>query len=95
MEISKEKRDKIKEGILAFLFHSSPRAFFTSEISKEIARDEEFTKQLLVELQKQGMVACVDKNPKGIKYSKRQRWRIGSKIYETYKKLHEKGIEAY
>lgn len=95
MKISKEKRDKIKEGILSFLFHNSPKSFFTAEISSEIARDEEFTKQLLLELQKDGFTACIDKNPKGVKYSKRQRWRISSRIYDTYKKLQEKGIETY
>lgn len=95
MKISKEKRDRIKEGILSFLFHNSPKSFFTSEIALETARDEEFTKQLLLELQKDGFAACIDKNPQGIKYNRRQRWRISSKIYDTYKKLQEKGIETY
>jgi hypothetical protein len=95
MRISKEKQDKIKEAILSFLFNNSPKSFFTSEIASELARDEEFTKLLLLELQKKGFVVCVDKGSNGIKYSKRQRWRISSKIYDTYKKLQQKGIEAY
>lgn len=95
MRISKVKQDKIKESMLSFLFHSSPRAFFTSEIAEELARDEEFTKKLLEEMQKQGLVAAVDKNPRGIKYNKRIRWRISSSIYKTYKELEKKGIEAY
>jgi hypothetical protein len=95
MRISSKKRDKIKEGILAFLFQNSPKTYFTSEVACEIARDEEFTKDLLHELQAQNMIVSVDKNPKGIKYNKRIRWRISSRIYNAYKDLQEKGIEAY
>lgn len=95
MRISKEKQEKIKEGILSFLFNNSPRAFFTAEIAKETARDEEFTKKMLSEMQKQGFVVAVDKNSRGKQYSKRIRWRIAPKIYETYKKLQEKGVEVY
>ncbi|MBS3090658.1 hypothetical protein J4433_02720 [Candidatus Pacearchaeota archaeon] len=95
MKISKEKQDKIKEGILSFLFHNSPHSFFTSEISKELARDEEFMKKLLEEMLKQGLVAEVKKNQKGREYTARTKWRISAKIYETYKKLQNKGIEVY
>jgi hypothetical protein len=95
MKISQQKQDKIKESILSFLFSNSPRAFFTAEIAKETARDEEFTKKLLEEMQKQNFVVAVQKNPKGKQYEKRVRWRISPKVYETYKKLQEKGIEVY
>lgn len=94
-KISKEKEAKIMSDILAVLYNNSPKALFTADISRAIARDEEFVKRLLIELGKKGMIASIDKNPQGIKYSKRQRWRISSKIYDTYKKLQQKGIEAY
>ncbi len=95
MKISKEKQEKIKENILFFLFNNSPKSFFTSEIAKETARDEEFIKVLLEEMLKQNLVVAIRKNPKGKQYEKRARWRISQKIYETYKKLQEKGIEVY
>lgn len=95
MKISKEKQDKIKESILFFLFNNSPKSFFTAEIAKETARDEEFIKTLLEEMQKQNLVVAIKKNSKGKQYEKRTRWRISPKIYETYKKLQEKGIEVY
>ena len=65
MKISQEKVKKIKEGILSFLFHSSPRAIFTSQIAAELARDEEFSKKLLSELKKDNLVVAIKKNPKG------------------------------
>lgn len=95
MKLSQEKRDKIKEQILSIIFQNSPRPIFTSFIAKEIVRDEEFTKALLWEMEKQGWVIAVKKNSKGINYERRTRWRISDRIYSTYKALQEKGIERY
>ncbi len=50
-EISKKKRSKIAEQILAHLYQSSPESQFTNKVAQEIARDEEFTKTLLQELE--------------------------------------------
>ncbi len=94
-KISQEKENKIMSDILAVLFENSPRSLFTVEISRIIARDEEFIKRLLIELKNKRFIIAVDKNPRGKQYSKRIRWRISPKIYETYKKLQEKGIETY
>ena len=85
--LSSEKEAKIKSDILAALFQNSPRALFTAEISRIIARDEEFTKRLLQELAKEGLIVKVDKNPKGIKYLKRERWRLSSKAFKAYSEL--------
>lgn len=95
MKISQEKQEKIKESVLFFLFNNSPKSFFTSEIAKELARDEEFIKLLLEQMLKQGWIVAIKKNSKGKEYEKRTRWRISQKIYETYKKLQEKGVEVY
>ena len=95
MKLSDKKKDKIKEGILGYLFHNSPNAYFTAQIASEIARDEEFTKVLLGELEVKGYIKAVKKNDKGKDYEKRVRWRIAPRIYETYKILQYKGIEAY
>lgn len=95
MRISKEKQDKIKEGILALLFQQSPKSLFTAYISRELARDEEFIKKLLLELKQKRFVVAVQKNPKGKQYSRRIRWGISPRIYNEYRKLQAKGIEVY
>ena len=56
MKISAEKVERISEQILAFLYSVSPKLMFTSYIAKEIARDEEFTKKLLLVLKKKNLV---------------------------------------
>ena len=85
MRLSKQKRDKIAEQILSFLYHEFPRAHFTSSISQELARDEEFVKSLLLELQDKKLVNCIRKNPDGISYSRRCRWSLSPKAYDAYK----------
>lgn len=85
MKISKEKREKISEQILSILFFNSPKPIFTSHIAKEIARDEEFTKTLLLDLKNKGLIISIEKNPKGISYKKRARWSLSDKTYQIYK----------
>jgi hypothetical protein len=85
MKISKEKRDKISEQILALLFSVSPKPLFTFNIAKEIARDEEFVKNLLLELKKRDIVAEIKKNPAGLPYLKRSRWILSESAYHAYK----------
>ena len=86
MKISEKKREKISEQILAFLYSVSPKLLFTSYVAQEIARDEEFTKKLLLELKKKNFVIEVTKNPKGVPYLKRSRWKISDVAYQAYKK---------
>lgn len=95
MRISKEKRDKIAEQILAFLFQNSPKLFFTADVAREIARDEEFVKSMLLDLEKRKVVTAIKKNSNGIEYSRRIRWGLSEKVYITYKQLSDKGIQAY
>ncbi|MBI2124257.1 hypothetical protein HYT92_00540 [Candidatus Pacearchaeota archaeon] len=85
MQISQKKRDKIAEQILSLLYHSFPRQLFTSGVSDEIARDEEFTLKLLKELEKKNLVASVKKNPQGKIYSKRTKWRLSNQAHEIYR----------
>jgi predicted transcriptional regulator with HTH domain len=85
-KISKQKKDKISEQILHYLFSISPEAAFTSKISNEIARDEEFVKSLLNELEPKKLVIQIKKNSEGKEYIKRQRWRISNEAFEVYKK---------
>ncbi len=88
MKISKEKQDKICEQILAHLYYINPTLAFTSQIAKEIARDEEFVKKLLVYLKKQGLVVEVKKNSKGKLYSRRSRWRLSTASFKSYSRLN-------
>ncbi|HEY9705141.1 MAG TPA: hypothetical protein V6C58_22075 [Allocoleopsis sp.] len=83
--ISPTKKDKISEQIIHYLFSIAPASIYTAEISKEIARDEEFVKSLMLELTKKKLVVQVNKNNKGKIYVKRQRWRLSNEAYEIYK----------
>lgn len=86
MKISQEKKEKISEQILAFLYSSSPKSIFISHIAREIARDEEFVKKLLLDLKTKKLVIEIKKNPKGIIYIKRSRWKLSDIAYKAYKK---------
>ncbi|MDH3324086.1 MAG: hypothetical protein OEL89_00445 [Candidatus Peregrinibacteria bacterium] len=85
-KISEQKIEKISEQILFYLYSVFPRQVFTSDIAKEMARDEEFMKKILKELEKKELIVKIDKNPKGFKYSRRLRWRISNKAHQIYGK---------
>ncbi|MEK6856278.1 MAG: hypothetical protein AABX66_03930 [Nanoarchaeota archaeon] len=88
--ISQTKKDKISEQILHYLFTVSPNPKFTSEIAKEIARDEEFVKVLLQDLKLKKIVSEVNKNAEGNVYSKRKRWLLTSEVFQAYQKHQTK-----
>lgn len=88
MQLSKEKRERIAEQILGLLYESFPTTFFTATLAKELARDEEFTKSMLFELKDKGLITAIKKNPKGMPYSRRIRWRLSNKAYKAYKQHH-------
>ncbi len=85
MEISEKNKQKISEQILAYLYSINPRAVFTVQIAQELARDEEFVKQLLINLKEKGFVTDINKNPKGTTYLKRIRWKLSDNAYSAYK----------
>jgi len=87
-KISNTKEAKIKETILHHLFQQSPKSLFTYHIAQELARDEEYIKKLMTDLEAQGFVSGIKKNSKGIDYSRRIRWRLSSKAYDAYKKIN-------
>ena len=84
MKLSQEKKDKIAEQILSFLYHEFPKSHFTSGIAREIARDEEFIKAMMFDLKEKNLVLSIKKNPKGVFYSRRIRWRLSNKAQEAY-----------
>lgn len=87
--ISEENIKKIKEAILSVLFHSNPKAIFGAEVAREIVRDEEFVKKLLVQLEKENLITSIRKNNNGCDYSRRIRWRLTSKAYSAYKEINQ------
>ena len=89
MKISDKKKEKISEQILALLYSNNPKLLFTSHIAREIARDEEFMKKLLINLKSKKLIIEIKKNPKGNVYLRRSRWKLSDKTYLTYKKLNE------
>ncbi len=86
MKISKEKTQKISEQIISFLYSNSLKSHFTSHIAKELARDEEFIKKLLLNLKKKNIVIEIKKNPSGEKYLRRSRWRLSPEAYSFYRR---------
>ncbi|HIH52589.1 hypothetical protein COT60_03955 [Candidatus Pacearchaeota archaeon CG09_land_8_20_14_0_10_30_9] len=91
MKISNQKKEKIYEQILLYLFQENPKSIFTAHIAKEIARDEEFIKRILKELKEKDFIIEIKKNKEGINYLKRSRWKLSPLIYELYSKKQEKG----
>jgi len=85
MKISNEKIEKISEQILSLLYSITPKSLFTSHIAKEIARDEEFVKKILLNLKTEKLVREIKKNPKGVTYLRRLRWRLSDEAYQAYK----------
>jgi len=84
MRISQDKKNKIKEQILSFIYQVFPEQPFTAEISREIARDEEFIKRLLFELKEDNILVPIRKNKKGEIFSRRLRWKLTNKVYDIF-----------
>ena len=87
MKISSEKKEKIYEQILDLLFSQSPKSLFTAHIAKDLARDEEFIKKLLQDLEKRQLVLEIKKNPQGKEYKRRQRWRLTDRAYLAFSRV--------
>ena len=89
MRLSKEKRKKISEQVLAYLYQSFPTQLFTAEVAKELARDEEFIKRLLFELKDKNLVIPIKKNAKGVDFIRRIKWQLTIDAYNAYNKASE------
>ena len=84
MRISDQKKEKIAEQILHFLYQSFPKNPFTAEVAREIARDEEFVKKLLLELKEKNIVVAIRKNKDGMVFSRKIKWKLSNKVYDLY-----------
>lgn len=85
--ISTKKKDKISEQILSYLFTQSPEPRYTVDIARELARDEEFIKSLLQDLEQKKLIVKITKSPLGFEFSRRQRWRLSNQAYDAYKRM--------
>jgi len=92
MKISQTKINRIIEQILSFLYHTFPNQPFTAEIAREIARDEEFIKNILFNLRAKGLVIPIRKNSKGEIFSRRLKWRLANKVYDIYSQKTKEGF---
>jgi DNA-binding Lrp family transcriptional regulator len=79
--ISQEKIKKIKEAIIALLFSRFPYAMSTAAIARELARDEEFIKAILLEMEKEKFLKRVGN------YARKIEWQLSESVYSTYKNL--------
>ncbi|MCX6767686.1 MAG: hypothetical protein NTY90_03085 [Candidatus Micrarchaeota archaeon] len=82
--ISEEKTRRICEHILELIYSTYPSTLFTAEIAVELARDEEFVKRLLEDLEKKGLVARIKTSEGGDKYVRRSRWALSKAAKEKY-----------
>ncbi len=85
MKLSKDKKDRISEQIILYLFYSFPTTPFTAQIAKEVIRDEEFIKKILNDLKEKNIVASIRKNKKGIPYVRKIMWKLTNQAYDAYK----------
>jgi hypothetical protein len=85
MKISKEKTQRISEQIIYFLYINNPKSFFTVQIARELARDEEFIKKILLQLKNKKIILEIKKNAYGDIYVRRSRWKLSPEVYSLYK----------
>jgi len=76
----------LKDDIVSILYENSLKSMFTNEIATELRRNNEFTKKLLLDLKKDGLVEEVGKNKKGQTYLRNKKWRIPSKVLKAFEK---------
>ncbi|MEK6898874.1 MAG: hypothetical protein AABW79_02135 [Nanoarchaeota archaeon] len=85
-QVSAVKKDKISEHIISYLFSIAPESAHTSDIAREEARDEEFIKTILHELESKKLIVKIAKNARGVEYIRRSRWRLSNRAFEAYQK---------
>ncbi len=82
-KLSEKTKKLLKDDILSLLYNNPFKAMFTNEIAREIRRDNEFVKKLLLELKAMGLVENVKTNIRGKRYKKRMKWRIPLKLIKA------------
>jgi len=86
-KISLNTINLLKDDIISILYENQLRPLLTIEVAKELRRDKEFTKKLLLELKQKGILNEIKKNNKGKDYIKRSKWLIKPNIINKYNEL--------
>ena len=86
-KISNNTINLLKDDIISILYEKQLKPLLTIEIARELRRDKEFTKKLLVELKEKGILNEIKKNNKGKDYTKRSKWLIKPDIINKYNEI--------
>lgn len=84
VKISEKNIKLLQDDILSILYDQPLRPMFTNEIAKELRRDNEFTKKILLDLKEKGVVEVVKKSSKGYDYITHMKWRITPKFLNIF-----------
>lgn len=84
VKLSEKTIQLLKDDIMSILYENPLKAMFTNEIAVELRRNNEFTKKLLLELKKKGLVEEVNKNKRGQEYLRNKKWRIPSRVLKVF-----------
>ena len=87
VKLSSNTVNLLKDDIISILYENNLNPLLTMEIAKELRRDKEFTKRLLIELKEKGVIDQIKKNNKGKDYIKRSRWIINPGVLNKYNEL--------
>jgi len=90
--ISPKTKDRIAEHVLAHLFSCTPEPAYTNAIARELARDEEFIRSVLGELEQKKLVVKITKNNQGVPLARRTRWRLSNTAFEAYNQMQRASI---
>ena len=85
VRLSEKTKLVLKADISSILYENPLRALFTKEIAFELRRDKEFTKALLLGMEKEGLVERIFKNSNGKLNKERIKWRIPEMVLKMYK----------
>ncbi len=87
VRLSSRTINLLKDDIISIIYENQLKPLLSIEIANELRRDKEFTKRLLFELKKQGILEEIKKNNKGKDYIKRSRWAIKKEVISKYNEL--------
>lgn len=87
VRLSSRTINLLKDDIISIIYENQLKPLLSIEIANELRRDKEFTKGLLLELKKQGILEEIKKNNKGKDYIKRSRWAIKKEVISKYNEL--------
>ena len=87
VRLSSRTINLLKDDIISIIYENQLKPLLSIEIANELRRDKEFTKRLLFELKKQGILEEIKKNNKGKDYIKRSRWAIKKEVISKYNEI--------